>query len=133
GSPIFSQNNSSAVTAVEFSLQLQPGSNDSISVAFDDFLFSAPTVPAQAPAIICPANMALATSLGFCSRTNVTYNVNFTDNCPGAVLTQTAGLPSGSTFSKGTTTNSFRLTDSSSNNVTCSFTVTINDTEPPSI
>ena len=53
----------------------------------------------------------------------------------GSVIgtTQTAGLPSGSTFPKGTTTNTFVLTDASGNVVNCAFTVTIIDTEFPTI
>ncbi|HBC05843.1 MAG TPA: hypothetical protein DC015_17020, partial [Aequorivita sp.] len=46
---------------------------------------------------------------------------------------QTAGLPSGSTFPIGTTTNTFIVTDSSGNTATCSFDVTVNDTEAPAI
>ena len=47
--------------------------------------------------------------------------------------TQTAGLPSGSTFPVGTTTNTFVVTDASGNTATCSFDVTVNDTEVPAI
>lgn len=48
-------------------------------------------------------------------------------------LMQTAGLPSGSTFPIGTTTNTFVVTDGSGNTATCSFDVTVNDTEDPMI
>src|SRR5207247_956953 len=58
--------------------------------------------------------------------------VNVTDNC-GATLFQTAGLPSGSIFPTGVTTNSFAAADLSGNTANCSFTVTINDTQAPSI
>ena len=47
--------------------------------------------------------------------------------------TQTTGLPSGSTFPVGTTTNTFVVTDASGNTATCSFDVTVNDTEVPAI
>lgn len=47
------------------------------------------------------------------------------DNCAGATTTQTAGLASGSTFPVGTTTNTFRLTDSAGNTAECSFKVTV--------
>ncbi len=43
-------------------------------------------------------------------------------------LQQTAGLPSGSAFPFGTTTNTFVATDASGNQSTCSFTVTVSDT-----
>ncbi len=49
------------------------------------------------------------------------------------VVTQTAGLASGSTFPVGTTTNTFVVTDGAGNTATCSFDVTINDTEAPMI
>ncbi len=47
--------------------------------------------------------------------------------------TQTAGLPSGSTFPIGVTTNSFSFTDACSNTATCSFTVTVINTQPTGI
>jgi hypothetical protein len=49
----------------------------------------------------------------------------------GAV--QTGGPASGSTFPVGTTTVSYTANDGSGNTNSCSFTVTVNDTEPPSI
>jgi len=56
----------------------------------------------------------------------VTYTAPVgTDNCPGAVTTQIAGLASGSTFPAGTTTNTFRVTDTSGNTAQCSFKVTV--------
>jgi len=48
-------------------------------------------------------------------------------------IVQTAGLPSGNTFPVGTTTNTFEVTDASGNTATCSFDVTVNDTEVPEI
>ena len=57
--------------------------------------------------------------------------LNFTVNFPNAALT--SGLPPGATFPVGTTTNSFVATDGSGNTSTCSFTVIVNDNQPPSI
>ncbi len=54
----------------------------------------------------------------------ITWNATLVPN-------QTAGLPSGSTFPVGTTTNTFVVTDASGNTDTCTFTVTVNDNEPP--
>lgn len=48
-------------------------------------------------------------------------------------VTQTAGLPSGSVFPVGTTTNTFTVTDAAGNTSTCSFNVTVNDNEIPVI
>lgn len=49
----------------------------------------------------------------------------------GAQLTQTAGLPSGSSYPVGTTTNTFMVSDASGNTASCSFTVTVDDVEAP--
>jgi hypothetical protein len=51
----------------------------------------------------------------------------------GSVITQTSGLPVGAVFPVGVTTNTFTATDSSGNTSTCSFTVTVNDTQKPVI
>ncbi|WP_010230322.1 HYR domain-containing protein [Gillisia marina] len=48
-------------------------------------------------------------------------------------IVQTAGLPSGSEFPVGTTTNTFEATDSSGNKSACSFDVTVKDAEAPQI
>jgi hypothetical protein len=49
-------------------------------------------------------------------------------------LTQTAGLPSGSFFPVGITTNTFTATDDAGNtSASCSFTVRVNDTQAPTI
>ncbi|RYZ56040.1 MAG: HYR domain-containing protein [Sphingobacteriales bacterium] len=53
-------------------------------------------------------------------------------NGPGPIaVTQTAGLPSGSLFPIGATTNTYETTDASGNTNTCSFTVTVSDNELP--
>ncbi|WP_182042412.1 M36 family metallopeptidase [Moheibacter lacus] len=51
---------------------------------------------------------------------------------PTPVVTQTAGLPSGSEFPVGTTTNTFEVNDGTSTAV-CSFDVTVNDGVDPEI
>ncbi|MFT3909366.1 MAG: HYR domain-containing protein [Ferruginibacter sp.] len=48
-------------------------------------------------------------------------------------IVQTAGLPSGSYFPVGTTTNTFLATDASGNTSTCSFDVTVIDNQPPTV
>ena len=84
----------------------------------------------QIPAITCPANISVPTGGGFCGAT-VTYSTpSGTDNC-GATTTQTVGSASGSIFSVGTTTNTFRATDFSGNSTTCSFTITVTDAQAP--
>lgn len=53
--------------------------------------------------------------------------VRITWNGAGVTTNQTAGLPSGSVFPVGTTTNTF-VTSNSAGTDSCSFTVTVNDT-----
>ena len=50
---------------------------------------------------------------------------------PSPVTTQIAGLPSGSEFPLGVTTNTFEVSDGSGNTKTCSFTVTVVDSIAP--
>ncbi|HOY32602.1 MAG TPA: HYR domain-containing protein, partial [Bacteroidales bacterium] len=87
----------------------------------------------QIPAIICPTNITVYNTSGLCSALVYFTAPTGTDNCPGQVTTQTAGLPSGSAFPVGATVNTFLVTDAAGNTNTCSFTVTIHDNEAPSI
>jgi len=87
----------------------------------------------ESPTISCPGNITRNNDPGVCGAV-VTYTTPVgSDNCPGATTAQTAGLPSGSTFPVGTTTNTFEVTDASGNKTSCSFTVTVNDVENPMI
>ena len=84
------------------------------------------------PSINCPASITQSNDPGVCGAT-VNYIVDGTDNCIGYNILQTAGLASGSIFPIGITTNTFQITDASGHTATCSFTVTINETEAPTI
>ncbi|MDI1306730.1 MAG: HYR domain-containing protein, partial [bacterium] len=87
----------------------------------------------QNPSITCPSNIVKSNDAGVCGAV-VTYTAPVgTDNCTGTITTQTTGLASGSTFPIGITTNTFKVIDASGNTSTCSFTVTINDIQNPSI
>ena len=81
------------------------------------------------PVITCPADITVSNTTGFCSAV-VSYTVTSSDNCVGETISQTAGIASGGVFLVGTTTNTFLVTDTSGNTTTCSFDVTVNDTEP---
>jgi uncharacterized repeat protein (TIGR01451 family) len=83
----------------------------------------------QPPAISCPANLTRGTDANACTAV-VSYNATATDNCPGVMLA--CNPPSGSTFPRGTTTVSCQASDTSNNQSSCAFTVTVNDTQPPS-
>ncbi len=84
------------------------------------------------PAITCPGNLTGTNTPGQCTGV-VSYSAPVgTDNCVPTTA-QTAGLASGASFPVGVTTNTFGVTDGSANSATCSFTVTITDTELPTI
>jgi hypothetical protein len=77
------------------------------------------------PVINFPANI---TNVNPTSLNGAVVNYNTpvgTDNCTGAITQRTAGLASGATFPIGTTTVSYKVTDASTNSVSCSFTVTV--------
>ncbi|MDI6034540.1 HYR domain-containing protein [Flavobacterium sp. LB2P84] len=60
--------------------------------------------------------------------------VSATDNCDNnPTIVQTAGLPSGSVFPVGTTTNTFKATDASGNSSSSSFDVVVTDNQIPVI
>jgi hypothetical protein len=86
----------------------------------------------QPPAITCPANITRSTDPNQCSAV-VSYSApTVSDNCSG-VGAASCNPASGSSFVKGTTTVTCNVMDASSNGSSCSFTVTVNDTQPPSI
>ena len=80
----------------------------------------------DAPVLVCPANI----SVGFCNPVSTFAAPQVTDNCPVDPLQVqlTAGLPSGSTFPLGATTQTYSYTDAGGNAGTCTFTVTV---QPP--
>jgi len=84
----------------------------------------------QPPVIICPANITVNAAPGACTS-NVTFSVLATDNC---AVTNLVSVPaSGFDFPVGTTTVTNTAWDSSGNRSQCTFTVTVNDTQPPVI
>jgi hypothetical protein len=86
------------------------------------------------PSINCPANIAgVPNTTNLCSGV-VPYTTPVgTDNCPNPITIQTAGISAGGVFPVGVTTNIFKVTDNAGITATCSFTVTVNDTQLPSI
>jgi hypothetical protein len=108
-----------------------PGGTPVYTSTFNDLNTS--VITDELPEITCPADITVNNETGQCGAV-VTYTAPVgTDNCPNPVTTQIAGLASGSLFPVGTTTNTFEVTDSQGNTATCSFTVTVNDTEAPEI
>ncbi len=86
----------------------------------------------QAPVIVCPANITVSTATNTCAATVTYATPTVTDNCPG-VNAAVCVPASGTSFNKGTTTVNCTVTDGSGNPASCSFTVTVNDTQAPAI
>jgi|GEM_PF-6802498 len=88
----------------------------------------------EAPVISgCPANITDVADADQCSKANVTWTApTAVDNCDGPV-TVTCTPPSGSSFNVGTTLVVCSAIDSAGNSNACTFTVTIQDTQPPVI
>ena len=101
-----------------------------VVVAASSCSFTVTVTDTVAPVISCPGDIAVSSDLGQCSAV-VTFTVTAADNCSG--ITVTANPPSGSTFPKGTTTVTATATDAAGNTASCSFTVTVIDTQPPAI
>jgi len=85
------------------------------------------------PNIACPANIAKNNDPGVCGSITTYATPTATDNCGIATVLLQSGLASGALFPVGVTTNVWRATDVNNNTRTCSFTVTVNDTEKPKI
>ncbi|MDA7667631.1 HYR domain-containing protein, partial [bacterium] len=83
------------------------------------------------PVIICSPNLIVSNTAGQCGTT-VNYSATATDDTDSAPLLS-CNPPSGSVFSVGTTVVTCSATDASGNQSMCSFTITVNDTELPTI
>ncbi|MFG6494570.1 HYR domain-containing protein [Fictibacillus sp. UD] len=85
----------------------------------------------EPPTITCPDDITVTNDPGECGAVVNYGNPNVIDNCPGYTISCTT--PSGSFFPVGTTPVTCTATDASGNLSTCSFTITVNDEEPPTI
>lgn len=96
----------------------------------DECTFTVMVSDTQQPMITCP-NKTQSTDPGQC-QAKVTFSPAVSDNCPnpGAPVCAPA---SGSVFPKGTTTVNCSVKDAAGNMASCTFTVTVNDTEAPTI
>ncbi|MEZ4934249.1 MAG: HYR domain-containing protein [Saprospiraceae bacterium] len=76
------------------------------------------------PVLTCPDNQVV----GFCNALVTFADPQITDNCEivPVNLQLVTGMPSGTTFPEGTTTQQFGYIDAAGNAATCSFTITVN-------
>jgi HYR domain len=98
--------------------------------------FTVTVTDVQAPSIVCPANIIRSTDVGQCGAIVAYTNPTYSDNCllnGPAGLNHLMGGLSNSTFQKGTTAIIWQATDGVGLTATCSFTITVNDTQKPSI
>jgi hypothetical protein len=87
------------------------------------------------PTISCPADINTSNDPGQCSATVDPGTATATDNCgdPTIAGTRDDGQPLNAPYPVGTTTITWTATDSANNQSSCMQTVTVNDTEPPTI
>jgi uncharacterized repeat protein (TIGR01451 family) len=89
-----------------------------------------------APVITCPANITRGNDAGQCSAAINVGTATATDNCdpnPAVEGTRSDGRSLSDPYPTGTTTIHWTATDSSGNSSSCDQTVTVNDTENPTI
>jgi hypothetical protein len=94
--------------------------------------FTVTILDIQNPTITgCPANIVVSNDLNNCNANVFWTAPTASDNCSGVILT--ASILPGSNFPLGTTPVTYTATDASGLFVTCTFTVTVNDTQLPTI
>ncbi len=96
-----------------------------------EYAFTATSCPV--PGIICPSSIYTSNDPGICGAYIYYPDATPAPNCggEGLTVTQTAGLPSGSFFPVGVTTNTFVLANAEGVTSTCSFDVYVWDSEAP--
>lgn len=107
-------------------------SDDSPDSADTNCSFTVTIKDTEAPVCHLPANIVTNNTANACSA-NVSYTATATDNCPGATIS--CSPSSGSPFNVGTTTVNCTASDTSTDSpdTNCSFTVTVRDTQAPTI
>lgn len=97
-----------------------------------DMSFTVTVEDNENPVIVnLPADITVNTDPGQATAV-VSYTApTVTDNVPGATISRTAGLASGSAFPIGATIVTYTAEDAAGNSVSDSFTVTVQDAEPP--
>jgi hypothetical protein len=83
------------------------------------------------PLLNCPANLVKGADPNQCSAA-ASFTPSASDNCSGAG-TPACSPPSGAAFPKGITTITCSVRDGANNQAVCSFTVTVVDTQAPTL
>ncbi len=85
------------------------------------------------PVIVCAPDVVTIMDPGVCYAEVFFADAIALDECGIASVIQTAGPASGSLFTQGVTTIEYTATDVNGNTTVCSFTITIQDTQIPTI
>jgi streptogramin lyase len=92
---------------------------------------SVTVVDTTPPQIACPADVTAPTDAGLCSAVVAFPEPEVADNC--GIASVVCNPPSGSVFPKGDTVVTCTVTDTAGLTAECTFTVTVNDTEAPTV
>ena len=87
---------------------------------------------AEAPVISCPSALTFPATSGQC-QSPVVYTVTHTDNCAGSSQSRVSGPSNGNTMAVGADSVVYRAVDGAGNTASCSFGVTVTDTQAPLI
>lgn len=90
--------------------------------------FTVTVTDPEPPVLVCPPDLVVEAASGQCSA-EVDYVTEVSDNCTTVELV--CEPEPGTVFSVGVTTVTCTATDASGNVTSCSFTVTVIDTQPP--
>jgi hypothetical protein len=113
---------------------VQCTATDSVG-ATDSCSFTVTVNDAENPVISCPGNIVTGNDPGQCSAIVNPGTATATDNClvDSIAGTRSDGLPLNAPYPVGTTTITWKATDTSNNMATCSQTIVVNDVEAPVI
>ncbi|WP_422107134.1 HYR domain-containing protein [Winogradskyella sp.] len=90
---------------------------------------------AEAPTITCASDISTDVDSGLCTAMITVPAPTFSDNCPNATITNDFNntVDASGIYSEGTTTVIWTVRDATGNENTCTQTITVNDTESPTI
>ncbi|MEM7105383.1 MAG: HYR domain-containing protein [Bacteroidota bacterium] len=123
---------SSPVSGINFNVGITPVTVTATDAAGNTAMcsFNITVIDNENPTITCPADITVNNDAGQCGAV-VSYSPTANDNCPGVAASCTP--MGGSFFGIGTTPVTCTATDASGNTAQCSFNVTVNDTENPTV
>lgn len=95
--------------------------------------FTVTVIDNQAPVFTCPQDTVFSVDPGTCMATVGWITPQAFDNCDTTVLTPTPDVQSGTQLPLGEKIVTYSATDKQGNKASCTFTVTVTDTELPTV